>query len=200
VAWSAVDNGGGPSPPPSPHPRVWGGAEYQQDIPCQEHRSELPTSSTSGLGREDEWLLAVRRAAAGATVKAFESASHPWRVHDGAILRCQDLNGAHPEASHTIEPFSRWGYTATGTRSRFAPELGTNAPPPHLSKVASSSVRMSSRRAGGAPIHTTPPYPAAAGLVRFPDRDSGSFTTAGTDRYGFLAHVSGPSSHRGRAG
>jgi len=64
------------------------------------------TSGYSGFG--------VRRP--GATVKAFESASHQG-VCDGAILRAP-LAAAHPQEH--IEPFS-WGYR-NGYALRFAPQ------------------------------------------------------------------------------
>jgi hypothetical protein len=94
-----------------------GGGQNQQDIPCQDivlsdnvfiSKFGPPVVATSGYS-----AFGVQRP--GATVKAFESASHPG-VCDGAILRAR-LNAAHPE--DTIQPFS-WGYR-NGYAIRFPP-------------------------------------------------------------------------------
>jgi hypothetical protein len=94
-----------------------GMGQNQQDIPCQdimlsdnvfESLTSMGPVFTSGYSP-----FGVQRP--GATVKAFESASHPG-VCDGAVLRAR-LNTAHPE--NTIEPFS-WGYR-NGYAIRFPP-------------------------------------------------------------------------------
>jgi hypothetical protein len=92
-----------------------GGGANQQDIPCQ----DIVLSSNvfdSGLGVKTSGYSAFGVQRPGATVKAFESASHPG-VCDGSILRAR-LDVAHPE--DTIQPFS-WGYR-NGYAIRFAPE------------------------------------------------------------------------------
>jgi hypothetical protein len=90
-----------------------GNGENQQDIPCQDialsqNVFDSGVAMTSGYSP-----FGVQRP--GATVKAFESATHPG-VCDGAVLRAR-LNAAHPE--NTIEPFS-WGYR-NGYAIRFPP-------------------------------------------------------------------------------
>jgi len=91
-----------------------GGGKNQHDIPCRDivlsnnvfdSGNEVQTSGYSPFGTTRP----------GATVKAFESASHHG-VCDGAILRAR-LNSEHPE--NTIEPFS-WGYR-NGYAIRFSP-------------------------------------------------------------------------------
>jgi len=91
-----------------------GGGQNQQDIPCQDIvLSQNVFDSGGGVKTSGYSPFGVQRP--GATVKAFESASHQG-VCDGAILRAP-LNVAHPE-DH-IEPFS-WGYR-NGYAIRFAP-------------------------------------------------------------------------------
>jgi hypothetical protein len=92
-----------------------GGAAAQQDIPCQ----DIVLSANvfdSGGGVFTSGYSPFGTTRPGATVKAFESATHAG-VCDGAILRAR-LNAAHPE--NTIEPVS-WGYR-NGYAIRFAPE------------------------------------------------------------------------------
>jgi len=92
-----------------------GGGKNQQDIPCRDivlsqnvfdSGNEMFTSGYSPFGTTRP----------GATVKAFESASHNG-VCDGAILRAR-LDSDHPEK--TIEPYS-WGYR-NGYAIRFSPK------------------------------------------------------------------------------
>jgi len=91
-----------------------GGGQNQQDIPCQDIvLSQNVFDSGGGVKTSGYSPFGVQRP--GATVKAFESASHPG-VCDGSILRAP-LNVAHPEDQ--IEPFS-WGYR-NGYAIRFAP-------------------------------------------------------------------------------
>src|SRR5205814_3870118 len=81
-----------------------GGGENQQDIPCQDIvLSQNVFDSGGGVMTSGYSAFGVRRP--GATVKAFESASHQG-VCDGAILRAP-LAAVHPQEH--IEPFS-WGY------------------------------------------------------------------------------------------
>jgi len=92
-----------------------GGGANQQDIPCQ----DIVLSSNvfdSGLGVKTSGYSPFGVQRPGATVKAFDSTSHPG-VCDGAILRAR-VDAAHPET--TIEPFS-WGYR-NGYAIRFAPD------------------------------------------------------------------------------
>ncbi len=91
-----------------------GGGQNQQDIPCQDIvLSQNVFDSGGGVKTSGYSSFGVQRP--GATVKAFESASHAG-VCDGSILRAP-LNVAHPEDQ--IEPFS-WGYR-NGYAIRFAP-------------------------------------------------------------------------------
>ncbi len=91
-----------------------GGGQNQQDIPCQDIvLSQNVFDSGGGVKTSGYSPFGVQRP--GATVKAFESASHPG-VCDGSILSAP-LNVAHPEDQ--IEPFS-WGYR-NGYAIRFAP-------------------------------------------------------------------------------
>jgi hypothetical protein len=92
-----------------------GGGKNQQDIPCRDivlsnnvfdSGNEVFTSGYSPFGTTRP----------GATVKAFESASHHG-VCDGAILRAR-LDSDHPE--NTIEPYSA-GYR-NGYAIRFSPK------------------------------------------------------------------------------
>jgi hypothetical protein len=92
-----------------------GGGKNQQDIPCRDivlsnnvfdSGNEIFTSGYSPFGTTRP----------GATVKAFESASHHG-VCDGAILRAR-LDSDHPE--DTIEPYSA-GYR-NGYALRFSPK------------------------------------------------------------------------------
>jgi hypothetical protein len=94
-----------------------GGGQNQQDIPCQDIvLSDNVFESTTSMGPVfTSGYSPFGTTRPGATVKAFESASHPG-VCDGAILRAQ-LNAAHPE--NTIQPFS-WGYR-NGYAIRFPP-------------------------------------------------------------------------------
>ncbi len=92
-----------------------GGGANQQDIPCQ----DIVLSSNvfdSGGGVTTSGYSPFGTTRPGATVKAFESASHPG-VCDGSILRAR-LDAKQPD--ETIEPFS-WGYR-NGYAIRFAPE------------------------------------------------------------------------------
>jgi hypothetical protein len=91
-----------------------GGGKNQHDIPCQ----DIVLSSNvfdSGGGVKTSGYSAFGVQRPGATVSAFESASHHG-VCDGAILRAK-LDSDHPE--DTIEPYS-WGYR-NGYAIRFAP-------------------------------------------------------------------------------
>lgn len=91
-----------------------GGGTNQQDIPCQ----DIVLSQNvfdSGNGKKTSGYSPFGMQRPGATVRAFDSASHHG-VCDGAILRAQ-LTVDHPE--NTIEPFS-WGYR-NGYAIRFAP-------------------------------------------------------------------------------
>jgi hypothetical protein len=91
-----------------------GGGQNQADIPCQ----DIVLSQNvfdSGGGVKTSGYSPFGTARPGATVHAFEGASHHG-VCDGAILRAQ-LNAQDP--SSTIEPFS-WGYR-NGYAIRFAP-------------------------------------------------------------------------------
>jgi hypothetical protein len=91
-----------------------GNGHNQQDIPCQ----DIVLSNNvfdSGEGVMTSGYSAFGTQRPGATVKAFETASHPG-VCDGAILRAR-LDSDHPE--DTIQPFS-WGYR-NGYAIRFAP-------------------------------------------------------------------------------
>jgi glucose/arabinose dehydrogenase len=91
-----------------------GGALAQQDIPCQ----DIVLSNNvfdSGGGVKTSGYSPFGTQRPGATVKAFESATHHG-VCDGAILRAK-LNASQP--ADTIEPFS-WGYR-NGYAIRFAP-------------------------------------------------------------------------------
>jgi hypothetical protein len=91
-----------------------GGGQNQQDIPCQDIvLSDNVFDSGEGVMTSGYSAFGTQRP--GATVKAFETASHPG-VCDGAILRAR-LNSDHPET--TIQPFS-WGYR-NGYAIRFAP-------------------------------------------------------------------------------
>ena len=91
-----------------------GGGQNQQDIPCQDIvLSDNVFDSGGGVKTSGYSPFGTQRP--GATVKAFESASH-LGVCDGAILRAP-LNAAHPE--NAIEPFS-WGYR-NGYAIRFPP-------------------------------------------------------------------------------
>jgi glucose/arabinose dehydrogenase len=92
-----------------------GGGANQQDVPCQ----DIVLSNNvfdSGGGKMTSGYSPFGTTRKGATVHAFESASHHG-VCDGAILRAH-LHAANPTA--TIEPFS-WGYR-NGYAIRFAPE------------------------------------------------------------------------------
>jgi hypothetical protein len=92
-----------------------GGGTGQQDIPCQ----DITLSNNvfdSGGGVKTSGYSPFGTQRPGATVKAFESATHHG-VCDGAILRAR-LNTGNPAA--TIEPFS-WGYR-NGYAIRFAPQ------------------------------------------------------------------------------
>jgi hypothetical protein len=92
-----------------------GGGANQQDIPCQDIvLSTNVFDSGNGIKTSGYSPFGVQRP--GATVHAFESASHPG-VCDGAVLRAP-LDVAHPE--NAIQPFS-WGYR-NGYAIRFAPE------------------------------------------------------------------------------
>src|SRR5205823_5720259 len=92
-----------------------GGGQNQPDIPCQDIvLSQNVFDSGGGVMTSGYSAFGVRRP--GATVKAFESASHQG-VCDGAILRAP-LAAAHPQEH--IEPFS-WGYR-NGYALRFAPQ------------------------------------------------------------------------------
>lgn len=92
-----------------------GGGANQPDIPCQDIvLSDNVFDSGNGVKTSGYSPFGVQRP--GATVKAFEGASHKG-VCDGAILRAK-LNSSHPE--DTIEPFS-WGYR-NGYAIAFAPE------------------------------------------------------------------------------
>src|SRR5437762_4965118 len=92
-----------------------GGGQNQSDIPCQDITlSQNVFDSGGGVMTSGYSAFGVRRP--GATVKAFESASHQG-VCDGAILRAP-LAAAHPQEH--IEPFS-WGYR-NGYALRFAPQ------------------------------------------------------------------------------
>ena len=91
-----------------------GGGKNQQDIPCQDIvLSDNVFDSGGGVKTSGYSPFGVQRP--GATVSAFESASHHG-VCDGAILRAK-LDTDHPE--DTIEPYS-WGYR-NGYAIRFAP-------------------------------------------------------------------------------
>jgi hypothetical protein len=91
-----------------------GNGQNQQDIPCQDIvLSDDVFDSGEGVMTSGYSPFGMQRP--GATVKAFESASHPG-VCDGAILRAR-LDSDHPEG--TIQPFS-WGYR-NGYAIRFAP-------------------------------------------------------------------------------
>jgi hypothetical protein len=91
-----------------------GGGQDQQDIPCQDIvLSKNVFDSGGGVMTSGYSPFGTTRP--GATVKAFESASHKG-VCDGAILRAR-LNSSQADA--TIEPFS-WGYR-NGYAIRFAP-------------------------------------------------------------------------------
>jgi glucose/arabinose dehydrogenase len=86
----------------------------QQDIPCQDIvLSDNVFDSGGGVMTSGYSKFGTQRP--GATVKAFETASHRG-VCDGAILRAR-LDAANPAG--TIEPFS-WGYR-NGYAIRFAP-------------------------------------------------------------------------------
>ncbi|HYL16740.1 MAG TPA: hypothetical protein VEV41_27135 [Terriglobales bacterium] len=88
-----------------------GGGQNQADIPCQDIvLSQNVFDAGGGVMTSGYSPFGVTRP--GATVKAFEGASHTG-VCDGAILRAQ-LNDPN-----TIEPFS-WGYR-NGYAIRFAP-------------------------------------------------------------------------------
>jgi hypothetical protein len=92
-----------------------GGGTGQQDIPCQDIKlSNNVFDSGGGVKTSGYSPFGTQRP--GATVKAFESATHPG-VCDGAILRAR-LNTSNPTS--TIEPFS-WGYR-NGYAIRFAPQ------------------------------------------------------------------------------
>ena len=92
-----------------------GGGQNQPDIPCQDIvLSKNVFDSGGGVFTSGYSPFGTTRP--GATVKAFEGASHHG-VCDGAILRAQ-LNAQDP--SKTIQPFS-WGYR-NGYAIRFAPE------------------------------------------------------------------------------
>jgi len=91
-----------------------GGGKNQQDIPCRDIvLSDNVFDSGEGIHTTGYSPFGTTRP--GATVKAFETASHHG-VCDGAILRAR-LDSEHPE--NTIEPFS-WGYR-NGYAIRFAP-------------------------------------------------------------------------------
>ena len=91
-----------------------GGGTNQQDIPCQDIKlSNNVFDSGGGVKTSGYSPFGTQRP--GATVHAFETASHPG-VCDGAILRAR-LNAATPDT--TIEPYS-WGYR-NGYAIRFAP-------------------------------------------------------------------------------
>ena len=92
-----------------------GGAAAQPDIPCQDIvLSQNVFDNGGGVFTSGYSKFGVTRP--GATVKAFEGASHHG-VCDGAVLRTK-LNAEHPE--NVIEPFS-WGYR-NGYAIRFAPD------------------------------------------------------------------------------
>jgi glucose/arabinose dehydrogenase len=92
-----------------------GGGGNQQDIPCQDIvLSQNVFDSGGGVKTSGYSPFGTQRP--GATVKAFDSASHHG-VCDGSILRAP-LNAAHPD--ERIEPFS-WGYR-NGYAIRFAPK------------------------------------------------------------------------------
>jgi hypothetical protein len=89
-----------------------GGGQNQPDIPCQDIvLSQNVFDSGNGIKTSGYSPFGVQRP--GATVKAFEGASHSG-VCDGAILRARLNDPGH------IEPFS-WGYR-NGYAIRFAPE------------------------------------------------------------------------------
>jgi glucose/arabinose dehydrogenase len=88
-----------------------GGGQNQADIPCQDIvLSQNVFDAGGGVMTSGYSPFGVTRP--GATVKAFEGASHTG-VCDGAILRAQLSD------PNTIEPFS-WGYR-NGYAIRFAP-------------------------------------------------------------------------------
>jgi hypothetical protein len=92
-----------------------GGGANQPDIPCQDIvLSQNVFDSGGGVFTSGYTAFGMTRP--GATVKAFEGASHHG-VCDGAVLRAR-LNGPHPE--DTIEPVA-WGYR-NGYAIRFAPQ------------------------------------------------------------------------------
>jgi hypothetical protein len=92
-----------------------GGGANQPDIPCQ----DIVLSQNvfdSGDGVHTSGYSAFGTTRPGATVKAFEGASHHG-VCDGAVLRAR-LNSDNP--ADTIEPYA-WGFR-NGYAIRFAPE------------------------------------------------------------------------------
>ncbi len=92
-----------------------GGGQNQADIPCQ----DIVLSQNvfdSGGGQMTSGYTAFGHTRPGATVHAFEGASHPG-VCDGAILTAR-IDVSDP--ADTIRPFS-WGYR-NGYAIRFAPD------------------------------------------------------------------------------
>lgn len=92
-----------------------GGGGNQPDIPCQ----DIVLSNNvfdSGGGIHTSGYSPFGTTRPGATVKAFEGASHHG-VCDGAVLRTR-LNGPNP--ADTIEPYA-WGFR-NGYAIRFAPQ------------------------------------------------------------------------------
>lgn len=93
-----------------------GQGQNQQNIPCQDIvLSQNVFDSGDGVMTSGYSAFGTQRP--GATVSAFETASHPG-VCDGAILRAR-LDSGTPET--TIQPFS-WGYR-NGYAIRFAPQI-----------------------------------------------------------------------------
>jgi hypothetical protein len=93
-----------------------GGGTNQQDIPCQDIQLSNNVFDSGG-GVKTSGYSPFGKQQPGATVHAFESASHHG-VCDGAVLRAK-LDADHPE--NTIEPYS-WGYR-NGYAIRFAPRF-----------------------------------------------------------------------------
>ncbi len=96
-----------------------GNGQNQQDIPCQDivlSNNVFESRLSDGTIVKTSPYSPFGTTRPGATVKAFESASHPG-VCDGAILRAR-IDSPHPD--QTIEPYS-WGYR-NGYAIRFAPE------------------------------------------------------------------------------
>jgi hypothetical protein len=145
-----------------------GGGQNQPDIPCQ----DIVLSQNvfdSGGGVHTSGYSAFKTTRPGATVKAFEGASHHG-VCDGAVLRAR-VHSSSP--ADTIEPYS-WGFR-NGYAIRFAPEN-------HILKGGLLVGEDGADERGARPSYGAP---EVLSLAR--QNDDGTPSYHGwPDRYGFL--------------